>query len=94
MMTTTTTNMMDFKYYYGPEPMEIGAAYITEESIDMDIENPSPSKKRRFTDVETHHDEEDSICPPSKKRKGRKYIKAKRPRRQLKAVPVLLYIVF
>ena len=55
-MMTTTTNMMDFEYYYGPEPTEIDATYITEESIDMDIENPSPSKKRRFTDVETHHD--------------------------------------
>ena len=93
-MMTTTTNMMDFEYYYGPEPMEIDATYIAEEPIDMDIEEPSPSKKRRFTDVETHHDEEESLCPLSKKRKGRTFIKAKRPQRQVKAVPVLLYIVF
>ena len=93
-MMTTTTNVMDFKYYYDPEPMEIDATYIAEETIDMDIEELSASKKRRSTDIETHHEEEESLCPPSKKSRGRKFIKAKRPQRQVKVVPVLLYIMF
>lgn len=106
-MMTKTTTMMDFEYFFAPEPMElettdyfkpehmeVDTIYNTDEPTNMDIDVLIPSKKRRFGDVETAKDEEQSLCPPSKKKKSRKIIKATRPKKQVKIVPAILYIVF
>lgn len=58
------------------------------------MEVPSPPKKQRFADVKSGNVVEEKLCPPSKKRKGRKIMKVKRAQKQMKAAPVLLYIVF
>ena len=99
--------MMNFNYYFASEPMEletkdssepmdIDGIYNAIQPTDMDIDVPVPSPKRRFQDLETGSDEDEILCPPIKKKRKnvRKIIQAKRPHRQVKVVPALLYFIF